>query len=172
MLDDGSIALPSLNLAYSGEDGKNIGPLARSRGYRIFTVVASGTRFLAGDFTRLPHRKGVSLWAEDAAGKLYWSRNFAGEAAMTVEQITANADRTCVAGKTDGGLHGQAHSGSGKSMDYYVFCTNPAGVRLYTRLICRAVGFRRAGFGHGPLRVNYRPRGRVHPCRRSSASQG
>lgn len=135
LLDDGSVALVAQNLAYSGADGKNIGRIAKSRGWRSFTVVPAGTRYLAGDFNKLSHRKGVALWGEDAEGKTTWTKNFAGEAAMTIEQMTANSARACVAGKTDGALHGQAHSNPGKMTDYYVLCTSPSGVRLYTRVL-------------------------------------
>ncbi|GAB4431366.1 MAG: hypothetical protein OHK0011_14220 [Turneriella sp.] len=134
-LDDGSVALVAQNLAYNGADGKTVGRIARSRGWRAFAVVPAGTRYLAGDFNRIAHRKGIALWAEDTEGKIVWSKNFAGEAAMTIEQITANGGRVCVAGKTNGALHGQAHSNPGKMTDYYVLCTAPSGMRLYTRVL-------------------------------------
>ncbi len=135
LLDDGSVALVAQNLIYNLADGKNTGRITKSRDYRGLTLVPAGTRYLAGEFSKLLHRKGIWLRAEDAEGKVTWTKNFAGEAAMTIEQVTANTVRTCVAGKTNGALHGQAHSDSGKITDYYVLCTAPSGLRLYTRLL-------------------------------------
>lgn len=77
----------------------------------------------------------MTLSVEDSEGKPLWSKSFAGEANMTMERIAANNGHYCASGKTDGALHGQAHSSPGKLTNYYVFCTNALGQRLFTRLL-------------------------------------
>lgn len=134
-LDDGTVALPSQNVMFNSSDGQTIGKITKSRGYRAFALHTSGIKFLLGDFNRLSQRKGVSLWSEDGEGKTIWTKNFAGESTMTIEQMAVNADRVCLAGKTDGALHGQAHSQPGKLSDYYVLCLSHDGIRIFTRIL-------------------------------------
>lgn len=136
VLEDGNIALPAKNLLINGSDGSKIGRIIKSRNWRVLALNAAGTRYLAGDFGKLAFRKGVELTAEDAEGKIIWKKQFAGAANMTIEQMTANHERVCVAGKTDGALHGQENTHPGKLADYYVLCSaTNSGTRLFTRIL-------------------------------------
>lgn len=120
------------NMIVDTETGKTNGRLSKSRGYRALAVSTNATRYTAGDFQKLPGRRGVTLGAEDAEGKILWSRNFAGEKAMTIEMLSASDERVCVAGRVNAALHGQVPAGTN---DFYIACNNAQGTRVFTRLV-------------------------------------
>lgn len=134
-LSDNRVALVSQNTVYNLETGKTVGRLTKTRGFRQMALSEKGDHLLASDFTKLAGRRGVSLSLEDGESKPIWTKNFAGEANMTIERVLAQKGRYCALGKTDGALHGQAHSSPGKMTNYYVFCTNAQGQRLFSRLL-------------------------------------
>ncbi|AFM13344.1 ankyrin repeat domain-containing protein [Turneriella parva] len=134
VMADGNIALMAQNQIFSAETGKTTGRLTKARSFRQLALAPSGTRYYAGDFTRLQFRRGISLAAEDSEGSPRWTRNFAGDENLSVERISASDGYVCIAGRTTGALHGQAHSTPGKNTDIYVMCSDSAGHRLFTRL--------------------------------------
>ena len=132
-LSDNSAAIAgTANMLVNTETGKTAGRLSKSRGYRALAVSPNAVRYTAGDFQKLPGRRGVTLSAEDAEGKQQWTRNFAGAKNMTVEMLAASDERVCVAGRVNGALHGQTPAGAN---DFYVACNNAQGTRVFTRLL-------------------------------------
>lgn len=132
-LPDNSVAIAgSANMILNTETGKTTGRLSKSRGYRALAVAPNAVRYTAGDFQRLPGRRGVALSSEDTEGKVQWTRNFAGAKGMTIEMLSASDERVCVAGRANGALHGQTPVGAN---DLYVACNNAQGTRFFTRLL-------------------------------------
>lgn len=130
-LPDNTAALTAGNTTIDVTTGKNAARITKARGYRTLAVSANGTRLLAGDFQKLPGRRGVTLSAEDAEGRQLWTKQFAGAKALTVEALAASDERFCVIGRANAAVHGQAVSAAN---DFYVACTNAQGVRTFTRV--------------------------------------
>ena len=120
------------NVIVDTETGKTNGRLSKSRGYRALAVSANATRYTAGDFQKLSGRRGVALSAEDAEGKVQWTRHFAGAKTMTIEMLAASDEHVCVTGRVNGALHGQMPAGTN---DLYVACNNAQGTRIFTRVL-------------------------------------
>lgn len=150
VMGDGRIALTAQNQMFNFETGKSIGRLTKARSFRQLALAPSGTRYYAGDFTRLQYRRGISIAAEDTEGSTRWTRNFAGDENLTIERLAASDAYVCAAGRTTGALHAQPHSTPGKNTDVYVMCVDAGGHRLFTRL------FPAGGMQLVEMRVNNR----------------